>query len=279
MKVGVNMLLWTAGVGKEHYPLFESIKGWGADGVEVPIFSWDVSDWNALGEHLDNVGLERTAVAVLPQGTNLISDDPKERQAAVDFLKGCVDRCVALGAEVLAGPYYSPVGRLVGRGPTEEERKRCVEGLREVGEHAAAVDITLAFEPLNRFETYFVNTQADATRISRAVGLGNVGQMYDTFHANIEEKRIEDAIQAGGEYIRHVHISANDRGTPGEDHIDYETTFAALKRVGYDGWLVIEAFGQRLPELAAATCVWRSLAPSEEHVMREGIRFVREHWK
>lgn len=278
MKVGMNLLLWTGAAGTEHFSLLKQIKSWGFDGVELPMFNTKGSPWAELAATLNGEGLGRTAVAVLPQGANLIGEEPEERTSAVDFLKGCVDASVELGAELLCGPVYSPVGRLVGRGPNEAEKARCVEGLKAVGEHAKGSGVAISVEPLNRFETYFLNCEADAAALANAVGMDNVGILYDTFHANIEEKDIAAAIRTGGKRINHVHISANDRATPGEDHIDYTTTFATLKEIGYNGWLMIEAFGMWLPDLAGATCIWRKMAPSEEHIARKGCAFIRKSW-
>ena len=278
MKLGMNLLLWTAAADEEHLPLIEQIKGWGFDGVEFPMFTPDSSPWKRIASKLADLGLACTAVSVMPEGANLIGDEESERRAAVDHLKACVDSCVELGAETLCGPIYSPVGRLVGRGPNDGEKKRCEEGLRAVAEHAKESGIAISVEPLNRFETYFLNSQADSARLVDAIGVDGVGILYDTFHANIEEKNIAEAIKTSGARINHVHISANDRATPGEDHVAWAETFAALKSIGYDGWLTIESFGSRLPELAGATCIWRKMAPSEEHVAREGCRFVRDAW-
>jgi D-psicose/D-tagatose/L-ribulose 3-epimerase len=276
MRISMNLLLWTAAAGDEHLPLIKDIKDWGFDGVELPMFAPDCTDWAAYSKALDDLGLGRSIVAVLPEGSSLISEGAGERQAAVDFLKACIDSSVAVGADTLGGPIYHPVGSLAGRGPTDEERARCAEGLREVGEHAQAGGVNLAVEPLNRFETYFVNCMADAAALAKAVDLPNVGILYDTFHANIEEKGVAQAIETIAPYMKQVHISANDRATPGEDHIRWSETFAALKASGFDGWLTIEAFGAWLPDLAGATCIWRKMAPSEEHVAREGLRFIQE---
>ena len=159
---------------------------------------------------------------------SLVDADEGARRRAQDHLKASIDSCVAVGAEALAGPIYHPVGALVGRGPTDEERKRCIEGLQALAAHAEASGVAVAVEPLNRFETYVMNCQEQASAIVDAVGSEWVGQLYDTFHSNIEKKSIADAIQGGGKRIRHVHVSANDRATPGEDHIDWETTFTQL---------------------------------------------------
>jgi D-psicose/D-tagatose/L-ribulose 3-epimerase len=274
----MNLLLWTAAANESHVPLLKNIKRWGFDGVELPMFALEGSPWKDLSKALDDIGLGRTVVAVLPADTNLIGENAAERQAAVDFLKGCVDKSVELGAGVVAGPLYSPVGRLVGRGPNDQEKDWCVAGLQAAGKHAEGSGIELSVEPLNRFETYFLNAESDAVALMKRVDSKAVGILYDTFHANIEEKGVADAIETGGTRINHVHISANDRATPGEDHVHWTETFATLKSIGYDGWLTIEAFGSWLPELTGATCIWRKMAPSEEHVARNGLQFIRDSW-
>jgi len=278
MKTAMNLLLWTAAADHSHLPLLKNIKDWGFDGVELPMFSHDGSPWKELDTVLDDLGLGRTVVACLPGGTSIVSEDAAERQGAIDFLKGCIDNCAMVKAEILAGPYYSPVGKLVGRGPNDAERARAAEGFREVGAYAKAAGIKLSIEPLNRFETYFLNSCADSAKLVDAIGLDNVGFLFDTFHSNIEEKKVGEAIKGAAKQINHVHISANDRATPGEDHVRWDDAFGALKAIGYDGWLTIEAFGGWLPELAGATCIWRDMAPSEEHVAREGLAFIKRSW-
>ena len=279
MKTSMNLLLWTAAAGEEHIPLVKKIKEWGFDGVELPMFSVDGSPWTIYAELLEDLDLGASAVAVLPQDSSLIGESKEERQRAIDFLKGCIDSCVEVGAHTLCGPVYHPVGKLAGRGRTPDEWSRCIEGLKTVGIHAQEAGVTVAVEPLNRFETYFLNSQADGAALAKAVGVPSVGVLYDTFHANIEEKGVADAIDAVGPHIALVHISANDRATPGEDHVHWRETFDALKKTGYNGWLVIEAFGEWLPELAGATCIWRKMAPSAEHIAREGLRFIKESTK
>ena len=276
MKLGMNLLLWTGAAGKEHYPLFKQIKSWGFDGVELPMFNAAGSDWADLKRVLDGEGLARTVVTVPAPGGNLIGENAADRAAGLTFFKQCIDASHALGAEKIAGPLCSPVGRLVGRGRTPQEWDWCVEGLKALCDYAGSFPISV--EPLNRFETYFLNSTADAAALVNAVGHKNFGFLYDTFHSNIEEKGVAAAIRTGGKCINHVHISANDRATPGEDHVDYAATFSTLKEIGYNDWLVIEAFGLCLPDLAAATCIWRKMAPSEEHIAKQGGAFIRKSW-
>jgi len=278
MKVGMNLLLWTAVPAQEHIAICRQIKQWGFDGVELPMFDPDASPWKTLAAALDDLGLGRTATVVVPPTASSVSPDPKVRAAAVDFLRKIIDAAKIVGIEPLAGPMYSPVGELPGRPRTSDEWKRSVETLRPVAEHARAVGVALAVEPLNRFETYFLNCTADTARFVDEVNVAGCGILYDTFHANIEEKDIPTAIRAGGKRINHVHISENDRSTPGEGHVHWKETFAALKQIGYDGWMVIEAFGQALPELAGATKIWRAMFPSAEHLATRGLKFARESW-
>lgn len=278
MKTGLNVLLWTAAATEEHLPLLDRIKDWGYDGVEFPMFAADCSPWATLAAKLDDVGLGRTAVTIVPETGNPISDDPAVRRAGVDHLKACLDACATLGAETLVGPMYSPCGRLVGRGPTAEEWGWAVAALRTVAEYADPLGINLAVEPLNRFETYFLNCAEQAVRLVDEVAHPRLGTLYDTFHANIEEKDPVGAVAVYGQRIAHVHISENDRSTPGEGHVPFPETFAALRAVGYDGWLTVEAFGRALPEVAAATSIWRDMLDSEESLARRTAAFIRDGW-
>jgi D-psicose/D-tagatose/L-ribulose 3-epimerase len=278
MKVGMNLLLWTGNVTEEHYPLLEKIKSWGFDGAELPMFGFDASQYRAIRKRLDAIGLECTTVTIVPPEANPIDPDAKVRAAAVDRLKQAIDTCHILNCKMMVGPYVSPVGKLVGRGRTADEWKAAVDCFQKVALHAQQAGVVLGLEALNRFETYFVNCMADLARLVDEVNHPNFRMMYDTFHANIEEKNVGVAIGTAGSRIVHVHISENDRSTPGEGDVKWDDNFGALKAIGYDGWLVIEAFGLALPELAAATCIWRKMFPSEEHVARQGLRFIRQKW-
>ncbi|HWT30251.1 MAG TPA: sugar phosphate isomerase/epimerase family protein [Propylenella sp.] len=279
MKIGFCMLLWTTFVTDRHRAILEDIKSTGYDGVEVPIFEGTPDDYARLGKMLDGIGLECTAITVIPSpDKNPLSDDASVRRAAVDYLKYCIDCSEALGSKQLAGPLHQTLGLFSGMGPTEVERARARDFHREVGDYAAAHGNQIVLEAINRFECYFANTMDDLAAYLDNLGHPAVTGMYDTFHANIEE---QDPIAAIGRNIRHisyVHVSENDRGVPGRGHVPWAATFGALKQAGFDGWLTIEAFGRGLPELAAATRVWRDFAESPEAVYREGVRTIREGW-
>jgi D-psicose/D-tagatose/L-ribulose 3-epimerase len=275
MQFGMNLLLWTDHLHDGMLPVLEQLKKIGYDGVEVPIFSPDEKLYADWGKRLDDLGFRRTVVTIRTEADNPISPDTKVRAAGIDTTKRTLDSCKALGAESMCGPYHSALGLFSGAGPTKDEWKWGVDSMRAVAEHAKSVDVMLAIEYLNRFETYFLTCAADTARFIREVNHPNCRMMYDTFHANIEEKGIADAIRTAAPYTMHVHISENDRSTPGEGHVAWKETFDTLHEVGYDGWMVVEAFGLALPEISAATKIWRRMYKSEEQLATDALKFMK----
>ena len=279
MKVGMNLLLWTAFVTEEHFPILEKIKKTGYDGVEIPLFDGDAEHYKKIKKELDNLGLGCTAVTVVNAETNPISPDASIRKAGLERIKWALDMTSVMGGDLLAGPYHSALGVFSGQPPTADERKRAVEVLTQAADHAQKVNVKIAIEYLNRFECYFLTNAMDAKNLVREINHPYFGTMYDTFHANIEEKNISHAIASMEDTYVHVHISENDRGTPGSGHVHWDETFKALRKAKYDGWLTIEAFGRALPDLAAATKIWRDMFPSPEDVYSNGFKFIKEKWE
>ncbi len=254
MKLGMNLLLWTGLVTEADFPTFGKLKSAGFDGLAC------------------------STVTVLNPDTNPISPDASVRAGALERLKWAVEMNHVLGSFAMVGPFHSPLGVFSGGGPTADEKGRAAEVLRQAAEFAKQANLTLAIEYLNRFECYFLTTAKDTLALVNAVDHPNFRCMYDTFHAHIEEKNQTDAIRTVAPVMAHVHLSENDRGTPGTGQVRWDDAFAGLKEVGYDGWVVIEAFGRALPDLAAATRVWRDLFPSAEEVYERGGRFIRDSW-
>ena len=279
MKVGMNLLVWTAFVTEEHFPILEKIKKTGYDGVEIPLFDGDAEHYKKIKKELDNLGLGCTAVTVVNADTNPISPDASIRKAGLERIKWALDMTSVMGGDLLAGPYHSALGVFSGQPPTADERKRAIEVLTQAAEHAQKVKVKIAIEYLNRFECYFLTNALDAMNLVREINHPYFGTMYDTFHANIEEKNISQAIASMEDTYIHVHISENDRGTPGSGHVHWDETFKALRKAKYDGWLTIEAFGRALPDLAAATKIWRDMFPSPEDVYGNGFKFIKEKWE
>ncbi len=277
MKYGMNLLLWTDSLSESHLPTLESLKRMGYDGVELPLFAYDVDACGQWGKRLDQLDLERTAVTIRGVENNPASLDAKVRAAGVAANKQAIDCCQAAGIGVLVGPFHSALGYFSGAGPTPDEWRAAVDSMREVAEHAARCHVTLAVEYLNRFECYLLNSAADTARFVREVNHPSCRMMYDTFHANIEEKDIAGAIRTAAPLMAHVHISENDRSTPGAGLVDWQTTFATLKDVKYDGWLTVEAFGLALPAIAAATKIWRRMYETEEQLASDALRFMKNN--
>jgi D-psicose/D-tagatose/L-ribulose 3-epimerase len=272
----MNMLLWGTDVsGPEHDSTFEMLLAAGYDGVEIPFFDNEVDKYDRLGKRLDELGLAALGVTARTAETSPISSDPDVRARGLEATCSAIDACAVLGARTLCGPIEAPLGEFSGTAPTDEERKRSVESLRAAAEYAATRDVTLVVEYLNRFEMYLVNCAEDAAALVREVDHPNCRLMYDTFHAHIEEADPRAALRVCADVLVHFHASENHRGTPGSGQVDWDTTFAGLTEIGYDGWVVVEAFGDSLPELAAATKVWRRTFASEEQLARDGAAFLR----
>ncbi len=271
----MNLLLWAAEMSDDLLVHCEKLKAMGYDGVEVPLFNLDL-DYRRFGERLGDLGLGRTTVTIRTAADNPISPDPNVRQAGIDATRRAIDCTAELGATHLVGPFHSALGEFTGAGPTDDEWKWAVECMRPVSEHAGAANVVLGVEALNRFETYLLNSVAEAARFVREVDHSNCRIMFDTFHANIEEKDLRKAIRDGGDLICHVHVSENDRSTPGKGNVDWSGTFAGLREIRFDGWLMVEAFGLALPELAAATKIWRRMYDTEERLAWDALEFMKD---
>lgn len=278
MKIGMCLFLWTTRVTRDHEAILRDLKATGFDGVEVPVFEGTVDDYRRTADLLDEIGLERTAVSAMGDpANNLIGADAATRAAGVAHVRWAVDCAAALGATTLCGPLHSTLGHFSGTGPTAEEFARSVASQRAIGDHAAKRGVTIGLEALNRFECYLVNTQDALSAHLAEIGHPHIRAMYDTFHANIEETDPVGAFTRNLGTIVHIHISENDRGVPGRGNIPWAETFSAIRASGYDDWLTIEAFGRALPDLAAATKIWRDLAESPQAVYRDGYRQIRQH--
>jgi D-psicose/D-tagatose/L-ribulose 3-epimerase len=275
MRFGVNTMVWTTQVGEKQDPLFARIKEWGFDGVELFLSPDEPANIPAVRATLDRLELERTTCSVLPREANLISADAATRQRGAEFLKKCVERTAELGAKLICGPMYAGLGVMTGSRRTGKEWNWAVKGLRVAAKRAEKLGVCMCIEPLNRFETYFLNTLEDAARLVQDVGAPNVKVHFDTFHSNIEEQHPAEALRANGKLLGHVHISENDRGVPGTGHNDWKGILKALKDIQYDGWLTIESFAQPEPALAAAAAIWRDLATSGDDLARQGLRFTK----
>ena len=277
MKLGVNTFIWTESFTRDNLPLLPKIKAAGFDGIEVSLFDPKTFAAADIKRGLEDNGLECTICSVVGKDVNIISDDPAVRARARAHMQECVKAAAEVGAKIIAGPLYSPVGHLPGRRRTADEWKWAVECYRSLGPVLERHGVTIAIEPLNSLETYFLNTAVDAVRLVEEINHPNVGILFDTFHANIEEKDVGAAYRTVGRHLKHVHTCENDRGIPGSGHVPWPAVFAALRDIGYDGWLTIESFGFALPNLSAAAAIWRDIESSPDLIAFEGLKFLKKN--
>ena len=256
----MNVLAWSADVSVELIPIIDRLKEIGYDGVEFYVGSEDKEAYQKVGAHCSNIDMEVTTVFTLGKDENIIDPKKEVRLNGLDKIKWAIDRTVDMGANLMCGPFHSAFATFAEHAPEEQEFDWSAEMLHKAGEYAAQADVILAVEALNRFECYLCNTMTQLNHLLTKANHPNVKGMFDTHHANIEEKKIGEAIQTISPKLAHVHISENDRGTPGAGHVPWDETFSTLADLNYDGWFTIEGFTRNDPGFANAINVWRDFA-------------------
>jgi D-psicose/D-tagatose/L-ribulose 3-epimerase len=274
-KIGFNVLAWSAVITEELKPTVERLKNIGYDGVEFFVGAPDERAYKWMGDYTKNLGLEVTAVTVVGKEESPISEDINVRAKALDRIKWSIDRAHDLNAKILCGPFHSAHAHFAKRAPEDWEYAYGGEVLHRAGEYAAQANITLALEALNRFETYLCNTMEQLTKLLTSVNHPNVKAMFDTHHANIEEKSFEQALSTISPLLAHVHISENDRGTPGDGQVRFDDAFSTLARINYKGSFTIEAFSRNDPDFANSIGVWREYSEPWD-IAEKGFKFIKQ---
>jgi D-psicose/D-tagatose/L-ribulose 3-epimerase len=276
VKIGISTWVWTSPATTAALEeLIPKIAGMGFDVVELPIEEpgqFDIERVRALaGEH----GVSISVCAVIGGGRDLLLAE--EAPKGIAYLRACIEAASALGARAVSGPFYSAVGRCWRAKPGERERDVELLGghLRQLGVFAAEHGVDLAVEPLNRFETSFLNTTEQAVELIRRVDHPSVGVSLDLFHLAIEEKSLGGAFRQAAPYLKHVQVAENDRGTPGTGHLPWGEVAQALTEIGYDRQVIIETFSDPIEAIARAAAIWRPLAPDADTLARDGLRFLR----
>ena len=281
-KLGMNLFVWTMAMDEDMTDTLAFLKESGFDFVEMPISESGIAPanlekWQRIGEQLQKLGLTAQTCTICGPAHSLISPDEAVRRAAIGYLKKVIDCSKAVGSTILMGPMYAGFKAFTGKPATINEWNWSVTGMREVAEYAQTQGVTLAIEYLNRFEIYLLTCTDDLIRYVEAVDHPNCQAAFDTFHANMEEKNIGDAIRRSAPYLAHVQISENDRSTPGQGHINFDDVFEALQNINYEGPIAIEAFGPNPPALAAATHIFRPMFESPEQLAVDGLAFIKSH--
>lgn len=271
-QLGMNLLLWGIEMTDEHLPMLELIKNTGYDLVEIPIIDFEEKKWQKWRAKLDELGLKAVAETINGPGHNAIAASAIERQKTLDFNKKVLDSAAILGAPLLIGPIHSALGVFTGSAAIVEEKKWAVEHLHALAEHAASLNITLGLEYLNRFESYLVSCADELIELCDNVAHPSCKMMFDTFHANIEEENLADAVKRIGDRLVHVQLSENNRSTLGSGHVNFESVIGALKEINYTGAITVEAFSTRL----SAAHIWRKMFDSEEQLTMDSFAFLKK---
>ena len=279
MKVGINLLLWTATPSfKEHEPLLENLKEWGFDAFEIGVAGLDAGEISKFAKKGEELGLDRTVLDVfVASDADTVSSDPAKRNKAVAIVKDCIRKTVDMGASVFSGPIYQGLCNTTETGPSDDEWKRAVDALRECALFAREQGVRIAAEPLNRFEAYLVTSVGQAYDFAMDVGVDSFGILADTHHSNIEEYDTAKAWSKVVDRIYNVHISENNRGIPGKGRAIQPEVFQVLKDGGYEGYLIIEAFNANVPAILPLLRLWRPFVEDESIIAREGLKFIRSN--
>ncbi|MGO9417707.1 sugar phosphate isomerase/epimerase family protein [Roseiarcus sp.] len=277
MRYGASTFIWASPFSNRTLDLFDRAKAIGFDILEICVEDPETIDAPAIRDRAARTGVSITICGAFGPSRDLSSEDEAIRQGGLAYLERCIDFAADLGSPFVSGPMYAAVGntRLLDESARREQWKRAVASLKRAAAFASERGVKLAVEPLNRFETDLVNTIDQGLRLVKDVGADNIGLLLDTFHMNIEEKDIPAAIRRAKGRIVEFHASSNDRGTPGDDHLPWRAIATALRDVGFQGPVVIEAFTSEIKEIAKAVSIWRPLAASQDALAADGLRNLR----
>ena len=273
-RFGVDTFIWSENFGEKDLWILPKAKALGFGTLDIAIAHPEGFPTDLVRQTKDELGLQVVTTTTLNKDTNLIDPDPAVRRQGVESLKKLIDINVALGSKVLGGVNYAAWGYFTGKPRTEQEWQWSVEAMQEAAEYAGErSDMVIAVEPVNRFETHFLNIAEDAVHYCRDVGTGNLKVHLDTFHMIREETNFTEAVETcGREYLGYVHVCENNRGIPGTGLVPWKEFFDALKKVGYFGPLVIESFDPSFEELNRLCAIWRRFAASGEELAVRGLQ-------
>jgi D-psicose/D-tagatose/L-ribulose 3-epimerase len=278
MRIGINTFLFTSPFTNESTSLFKTFKKWGFETVEIPVEDISHIDPVHVRRELDRHGLKCGSVCACMGPGRDLRGTPEEQKTTLDYCKQLMDQMGPLGCPSMIGPVYSVVGKADAVEPArqKEEWALVVRNLKELADYATSKGVQICIEPLNRFETDFLNTCEQGLRLLKAVGSKSVKLHLDTFHMNIEEKNQAAAIRKAGKALAHFHACGSDRGTPGGDHIDWKSIAKALKAIRYQGDVVIESFTTDVKVIARAAAIWRRIEPTRNEIATKGIKFLKK---
>lgn len=279
MKIGIHQHVFTSNLNDKNLDILNYIREIGFNSIDINVRNASLDFAKTVRKRADKLGLILTGGGSLPKGKEILSDDLQKRKEAIEYMKLLIRKVSELGGTLYHGVIYATGGVFTGKGPTAQEIKYAAEGLREAAVYAKKYGVKLCLEPVNRYETYVLNTVSDSLKLIDKIGEDNVGLLLDTYHMNIEEKDMYKSIVAAGDKVFHFHVNENDRGTPGTGHIPWDNVFKALKDISYNGITAIESFVDDSIDIAALVAVWRKLAPDSESLAKNGYSFIKRMYE
>lgn len=277
MKYGISSFVWVSPFSNGTLNQLDHAKNIGFDIYEVAVENPKLIDVKLLKEYANKVPIKLYICGAFGTTRDISSENEEYRENGVDYIKTLIDMASYVSSPCVSGPMYSATGktRLLSKKEKQEQTEHAVSNMNILAKYAKVKNVKLALEPLNRFETDFINTVEQGLEFIDKIGCDNVGFLIDTFHMNIEEKSIIEAIKLAGDKIYNFHACANDRGTPGEDHFDWKSIVKTLDLVNYNGPMIIESFTTSVLEIAKAVSLWRPLAKSQDDLARNGLYFLK----
>jgi D-psicose/D-tagatose/L-ribulose 3-epimerase len=274
MKIGVSAFAWTSDFRESHLEILPRLRDHGLSAFEVPMLEPERLPAAKIRQAMNDNGLTCSVCAILPHEINPISSDSGVRKRSTAHLLKCLEVATEMGATLIGGPVYAPIGYFSGRRRSADEWNWAIDAFQRLGPTLDANELDLSIEPVNRSETYFLTTVKEATALCDAIDHPRIGVTIDTFHANIEEKDLPQAVRSAGRRLKHVHASENDRGLLGSGHVDFPGILHSLREIGYFGSLVIEGFGYSPDEKTAPGALWADIRVSPENIAYEGALYL-----
>ena len=279
MKFGINTVLWVWPFTGKRLDLLKKVKDIGFDTVEIAVEDMSDKNLNAIKNGLKEYDLNCIICGAYSPERSIISEDENIQKEGREYIRKLIDMCSRFGAKTLVGPTYSIGIHPEFNNPDKKKKawQICVKNLKEVGNYAKESGIKIAIEPLNRYETSFINTAGDMVKLIKEIDNKSVGVQLDVYHMNIEEKNLEEAIVNTGKYLYHLHVPEHDRGTPGTGHTDWQGVVRGLKKISFNECVVIEScdpkIGSPIAELGA---IWRTYDYGQEELAKRGLKFLKE---
>ena len=283
IKIGIYYAYWTQEWDTDFNPYVDKVADLGFDVLEVnagTIARMTFKERKRLKNHAEARGIGLSYCVGLPAAFDLAAEDASVRNNGLKYLAEITRGIGEMGGDRLSGIIYSYWPALMPEGVTDKRPylDRSVESMRKAIKVAEDNNVVYNMEVVNRFEQYLMNTAEEAVEYVRRVDSPNAKILLDTFHMNIEEDTIGAALETAGSYLGHIHLGENNRKPPGHGHIPWHELAAAVRKINYQGWMVMEPFLSQGGQVGQDIRVWRDVGRCMDHDAEaaKAVRFVRE---